>query len=749
MARRRRRPAHARVGLRDALPARAVLQLHLLRSTPGRRRPVRAERPAHRRTACGQRTPATTALGTLDARSEVGLQLRHDRIRVGLFDTVARRARGTTRDDNVRETLAGVYGQTSAGTDAGLRSVVGAARRPLRYDVDSARHAGQLRHAPTTRWSRPSCSLIAGPWAADRVLLQRRPRLPQQRRARHHRAHRPEAARRSTGAAWCAASGYEVGARTEALPGLQSSLALWKLKIDSELVYVGDAGTTEASRASRRRGVEWNNRWIPVPWLLLDADLAWTHARFSTTRRQPHPGAVERVASVAVTLRDLGPVVGQPAVALPRPARADRGQQRARARRRCRPTCACAASSARNVELTLDVFNLFDREVNDIEYFYESQLAGEAAPVADRHVHPAEPRTRAPDAAGALLSGASADLAACVAGAMKPRLPVQGRRRRRWPRRRAARAPTTPGSRPLPGTTGGVALALGTGNQFPVQESGIDIEAPGAQRLPPRARQRADRAAAHGRCADRAARARARRTRPPLSCWAQTAPFDIELRRRQDRALLQGDPGPGGGARRLGRRCARAASSGRSATPSTRASSSPGAERRHAGDMAMDVLLEVAAAHAAARRPLAFRVLRDGQPLADFAVELRGDRVALGLWRKHRCRRPRARHRAAARALGAARHRPAPVASAMPDTWESRFVTLAFEIGRRRGASERQQLDSSNDALDQPDRRRSRRSPASRRAITDAPVERRCGAGEGQRQEHAPRSRAGPARRRG
>ena len=46
-----------------------------------------------------------------------------------------------------------------------------------------------------------------------------------------------------------------------------------------------------------------------------------------------------------------------------------------------------------NAELTLDVFNLFDREVNDIQYFYESQLPAEAAPVADRHVHPAEPRT--------------------------------------------------------------------------------------------------------------------------------------------------------------------------------------------------------------------------------------------------------------------------------------------------------------------------------------------------------------------
>ena len=46
-----------------------------------------------------------------------------------------------------------------------------------------------------------------------------------------------------------------------------------------------------------------------------------------------------------------------------------------------------------DTELTLDVFNLLDRQVNDIEYFYESQLPGETTPVADRHLHPAEPRT--------------------------------------------------------------------------------------------------------------------------------------------------------------------------------------------------------------------------------------------------------------------------------------------------------------------------------------------------------------------
>ena len=125
-------------------------------------------------------------LGALDARSEVGLQLRHDRIRVGLFDTAARAIVSTTRDDNVRETLAGVYGQTSVELTPVLRAIVGVRADHVRNEVDSIATPANSGKASDTLAS-PKLSLIAGPFEQDRVLLQRRPRLPQQRRARHHR----------------------------------------------------------------------------------------------------------------------------------------------------------------------------------------------------------------------------------------------------------------------------------------------------------------------------------------------------------------------------------------------------------------------------------------------------------------------------------------------------------------------------------------------------------------------------------
>ncbi|HOL38029.1 MAG TPA: TonB-dependent receptor [Rubrivivax sp.] len=48
---------------------------------------------------------------------------------------------------------------------------------------------------------------------------------------------------------------------------------------------------------------------------------------------------------------------------------------------------------SRQVQFSLDVLNLFDRQANDIEYWYDSQLRGETAASFDRHVHPTEPRT--------------------------------------------------------------------------------------------------------------------------------------------------------------------------------------------------------------------------------------------------------------------------------------------------------------------------------------------------------------------
>lgn len=326
------------------------------------------------------------SLGPWPARTELGFQVRQDRARVGFFQTQARVVTAVTRDDRVRETLLGLYGQTSVDWTPWMRTVVGLRADQGRFRVDPLSGNGDAGSARQTLAS-PKLSVVLGPWARTELFLNAG-------RGFHSNDARGVTAAADRSPALSKARGYEAGLRTEWIPGVQSSIALWRLDFDSELVYVGDAGTTEANRASRRRGVEWNNRYVPLPWLLIDADFAWTHARFADQDPVGNriPNAVDKVATLGLTLQELGPwsasvnwrYLGSGALV---------EDNSVRSRSSFTTNLRVSRRLGDKTELTLDVFNLADRKVNDIEYFYESQLPGETSPVADRHVHPAEPRT--------------------------------------------------------------------------------------------------------------------------------------------------------------------------------------------------------------------------------------------------------------------------------------------------------------------------------------------------------------------
>jgi hypothetical protein len=84
------------------------------------------------------------------------------------------------------------------------------------------------------------------------------------------------------------------------------------LGLDSELLFVGDAGTTEAGRPSRRVGIEWTNYARLTPWLTVDGDLALSGARFRDDDPAGNhiPGALDRVISAGLTSEPHWPVFG-------------------------------------------------------------------------------------------------------------------------------------------------------------------------------------------------------------------------------------------------------------------------------------------------------------------------------------------------------------------------------------------------------------------------------------------------------
>ena len=87
------------------------------------------------------------------------------------------------------------------------------------------------------------------------------------------------------------ARGAEVGLRSMPWRGFQTTVAAWTLALDSELLFVGDAGTTDAGRPSRRYGVELTALYSPRAWLMFDADVVAVACALPRRRpnRPSHP----------------------------------------------------------------------------------------------------------------------------------------------------------------------------------------------------------------------------------------------------------------------------------------------------------------------------------------------------------------------------------------------------------------------------------------------------------------------------
>jgi len=331
--------------------------------------------------------------GGFETQTRVGMQTRYDDIHVGLFKTEQRTPLSTVREDRVQEGNVGIWMDTTTRWTDWLRSTVG-----IREDIfagrvlsDTPENSGNAQASMAS----PKAGIVLGPWyktefygnagyglhsndirgatitvdPIDKVTPQ--DRVPLLVRSK----------------------GAELGIRTKAVEGLTSSLAAFVLDFDSELLFVGDAGTTEASRPSRRVGVEWTNRYKPVSWLTFDLDVAYTRARFTDFdfAGDRIPGAPAWVASGAITFGEetgwFGALKGR--YFGPRPLIEDDSVR----------SLSSLIFNARagyrfdnGLRVQFDVLNLFNARTNQIEYYYLSRLPGEPiGGVADRHVHPAEP----------------------------------------------------------------------------------------------------------------------------------------------------------------------------------------------------------------------------------------------------------------------------------------------------------------------------------------------------------------------
>ena len=127
----------------------------------------------------------------------------------------------------------------------------------------------------------------------------------------------------------------------------------------------------------------------------MDGDFAITRGRFRDDDPvgKNIPGALDRVISAGVTVEPRVPVFGSLRVRHfgPRSLVEDRSI-RSKGTTLWNGEAGYRVSS--KARLVLELFNIFDAEVADIDYFYSSRLPGEPDEgIEDVHTHPALPRS--------------------------------------------------------------------------------------------------------------------------------------------------------------------------------------------------------------------------------------------------------------------------------------------------------------------------------------------------------------------
>jgi outer membrane receptor protein involved in Fe transport len=331
-------------------------------------------------------------VASLPVDTTFGIQTRYDDIQVGLFKTAQRQILSTVRTDDVQEASAGFYVQQIVRWTEWMRTIGG-----LRYDFYDGKvqsnnplNSGDPRDGMLS----PKLGIVFGPFNKTELFLNAGEGFHSNDLRGTTITIDPNTGNPASRVPLLVKShGGEIGVRTKIISGLETTAAFFVLDYDSELLFVGDAGTTEASRPSRRLGVELTNLYQYNSWLRFDLNIAYTHARFTDfdPAGDHIPGAATMVATGGITFGEPRGWFGNIKLRYfgSRPLIED---DSVRSGSTTLVNARLGYRFENGTRIWLDALNLFNAKSNQISYFYDSRLFNEPrASVADRHIHPVEP----------------------------------------------------------------------------------------------------------------------------------------------------------------------------------------------------------------------------------------------------------------------------------------------------------------------------------------------------------------------
>jgi hypothetical protein len=366
----------------------------------------------------------------------IGLQLRNDRIHNGLYATENRvrmeksdyntgdatppTLPATRERDRFTDTIVGFYAENKIQWVDKFRSVVALRGDDQKFVVHSLAYSAAVNAANSGSASKflpsPKLNLIFGPWANTEFYAQGGfsfhsndgrgttqtvepisvdnpyPNTPSEKI--------PPLVQ---------TKGGEIGARTVAVPHLQSTVSLWYLRSNSELQQSGDTGGTSASaQPSNRYGIEWANYYTPREHLAFDFDLANSKALFTeidpddaapnSAGGKRVPEAVGVVISSGITLHDYAGFSSSLRLRCfgPRDLTSD---GIFRSNQTVMLNGELGYQIKKKWRVSAEFLNMLDRSDSDIDYAYESRvtpgLTSAGSPIGaaafTRVAHPVEP----------------------------------------------------------------------------------------------------------------------------------------------------------------------------------------------------------------------------------------------------------------------------------------------------------------------------------------------------------------------
>ncbi|WMW81407.1 TonB-dependent receptor [Undibacterium cyanobacteriorum] len=323
----------------------------------------------------------------------IGAQLQNDNIFNGLNKTKQRALLSNVRLDHIVETSIGTYLDLSTRWSEVFRTNAGLRYDHYRFDVlsDSVENSGRS----SDQLFSPNFNIALGPWRKTEFFINVGNGFhSNDARATQTRLDPQSLEKTDRSPGLVRSHGKELGLRSELIPQVQTSVSLYRLDFDSELSFVGDAGTTEAGAPSRRDGIEVSAYYQAQNWLNLELDAAYAKARWknAVAGQDRIVGAIEGVVQFSAIFDKLGPWSGALRLRYFGP-RALLEDNSVRSKSSAILNGRISYKINPGLKLELEGFNLANRKDSAIDYYYASQLKGESQPQDDIHFHPLEPRS--------------------------------------------------------------------------------------------------------------------------------------------------------------------------------------------------------------------------------------------------------------------------------------------------------------------------------------------------------------------